>query len=159
MRAAGRWTCLTQRHRDTEFLRMIWRWGSTPYPECLRITSDCPAFGGWGNAPATNHLCFVAKDIPRVLHVLHVLACNFIVTSFICFRCLEFWSLGGLENSYNLLQNSETPNLPVAEAIVKVILMCIPLQIYDIGLADKYHWKQQRQEVVFTSCHRCFQAF
>jgi hypothetical protein len=40
------------------------------------------------------------------LHVLHVLACNFLMASLICFRCWEFWSLGGLEDFYNLLQNS-----------------------------------------------------
>ena len=39
------------------------------------------------------------------------------------------WSLGGLENFYNLLQNSETSNLPVAEAIIKVILIYIPVRI------------------------------
>ena len=48
-------------------------------------------------------------------------------TSFICFRCLEFWSLGDLKNFFNLLLNSETPNLPVAEATVKVILIYIPV--------------------------------
>jgi hypothetical protein len=64
------------------------------------------------------------------------LAYNFFVASFICFRCLEFWSLGGLENFYNLLQDSETPNLPVAEAIIKVILIYIPVRSAGGGLTN-----------------------
>ncbi len=44
---------------------------------------------------------------------------TFVVASLICFRCWEFWSLGGLENLYDLLQISESPNLPVAKAIIK----------------------------------------
>ena len=35
-----------------------------------------------------------------------LLACNFLVTAHICFRCWEFWSLGGLEEFYYLLRNS-----------------------------------------------------
>ena len=31
--------------KDAKETKMIWRWGSTPYPEYLRITSDCLAFG------------------------------------------------------------------------------------------------------------------
>ena len=37
----------------------------------------------------------------------------------LCFRCLEFWSLGGWEDFYSFLRNSETPNLPEAKAIIK----------------------------------------
>ena len=40
------------------------------------------------------------------LKVKRNLAYNILVTSHICFRYLEFWSLGGLENFYNLLLNS-----------------------------------------------------
>ena len=50
---------------------------------------------------------------------------------------MEFWSLGGLENFYNLLQDSETPNLPVAEAIIKVILIYIPVRSAGGGLTYK----------------------
>ena len=48
-----------------------------------------------------------------------------LIASLGCFRFWEFWSLGGLEDFYNLLRNSETPNLPVAKAI-SVILVYIP---------------------------------
>ena len=48
-----------------------------------------------------------------------------LIASLGCFRFWEFWSLGGLEDFYNLLRNSETPNLPVAKAI-RVILVYIP---------------------------------
>ena len=56
---------------------------------------------------------------------------TFVVASLICFRCWEFWSLGGLENLYDLLQISESPNLPVAKAIIKVILIYIPVRSAD----------------------------
>ena len=49
-------------------------------------------------------------------------ACNFLMASLICFRYWEFWSLGGLENLYNILRISESPNLPAAKANIKVIL-------------------------------------
>ena len=32
-----------------------------------------------------------------------------------CFRCWEAWRLGGWEDFYNLLRNSETPNLPISQ--------------------------------------------
>ncbi len=63
------------------------------------------------------------------------LACNFI--AFSCFRCSEFWSLGDVENFYNLLHNSETPNLPVAEATVKVILIYILVRMQKLEQPDR----------------------
>ena len=36
--------------------RAIWRWGFTPCPERLSIVRDWPAFGVWGNAPASNRV-------------------------------------------------------------------------------------------------------
>jgi len=62
------------------------------------------------------------------------LACNFLMASLICFRCWEFWSLGGLEDLYKLLQISESPNLPVAKAIIKVIFIYIPARSAGGGL-------------------------
>ena len=47
---------------------------------------------------------------------------NFLMSSLICFRYWEFWSLGGLENLYNIVRISESPNLPAAKANIKVIL-------------------------------------
>ena len=44
--------------------------------------------------------------IALVLTAVCVLACNLFLTSLICFRCWESWSLGGLEDFYNLLRNS-----------------------------------------------------
>ena len=35
---------------------MIWRWGSTSYPECELIAFDSTLIGVWGNAP--KKLCF-----------------------------------------------------------------------------------------------------
>ena len=64
------------------------------------------------------------------------LACNFLMVSLICFRYWEFWSLGGLEDFYNLLRNSKSPNLPAAKAI-KVILMFIPTRSAGGGLTGK----------------------
>ncbi len=55
-------------------------------------------------------------------HIQHRLAYNFLWTYLICFRYWEFWSLGGLENLYNILRISESPNLPAAKANIKVIL-------------------------------------
>ena len=52
-----------------------------------------------------------------------------------CFRCWEFWSLGEQEISLNILLNSETPNLPVAKATIKVILIYIPVRSAGGGLA------------------------
>ena len=54
-----------------------------------------------------------------VRDVFIALLISFLVPSLICFRFWEFWSLGGLENLYDLLQISESPNLPVAKAIIK----------------------------------------
>ena len=56
------------------------------------------------------------------------------MASLICFRYWEFWSLGGLENLYNLLRISESPNLPVAKANIKVILIYIPARSAGGGL-------------------------
>ena len=56
-----------------------------------------------------------------------------LIASLGCFRFWEFWSLGGLEDFYNLLRNSETPNLPVAKAI-RVILVYIPARSAGGGL-------------------------
>jgi len=63
------------------------------------------------------------------------LACNFLMVSLICFSCWGFWSLGGLEDLYNLLRNSESPNLPAAKAIT-VILMFIPARSAGGGLTN-----------------------
>ena len=52
-----------------------------------------------------------------------------------------------MENSYNLLQNSETPNLPVAEAIIKVILIYIPVRSAGGGLIGVPH-RTNRKPVV-----------
>ena len=60
-----------------------------------------------------------------------------LIASLGCFRFWEFWSLGGLEDFYNLLRNSETPNLPVAKAIIKVILIYIPVRSAGGGLHTK----------------------
>ena len=49
----------------------------------------------------------------------------------------EFWSLRGLEEFYNLLPNSESPNLPVAKAMwstIKVTLIYIPVRSAGGGL-------------------------
>ena len=39
-----------------------------------------------------------------------------------------------MEDFYNLLRNSETPNLPVAKAIIKVILIYITVRSVGGGL-------------------------
>ena len=52
----------------------------------------------------------------KPLRALHVLTCNFLMASHICFRYWESWSLGGLEDFYNFLRN-QSPNLPATKAI------------------------------------------
>ena len=42
-----------------------------------------------------------------------------LMASHICFRCWEFWNLGGLEDFYDHFRNSSSPNLPTAKAINK----------------------------------------
>ncbi len=69
-------------------------------------------------APYNHAVCAFATLLFRLLF----LACNFPMASLICFRYWEFWSLGGLENHYNILRISESPNLPAAKANIKVIL-------------------------------------
>ena len=66
------------------------------------------------------------------LGIVKDLACNFLIASHICFRYWEFWILGGLEDFYNVLLNSQSPNLPAAKAI-KVILMFIPVRSTAVG--------------------------
>ena len=63
------------------------------------------------------------------------LAYNFIETSLSCFPYWEFWSLGGSEDFYNLLRNSDTPSLPAAKAIIEIILIYIPVRSSGDGLA------------------------
>ena len=55
------------------------------------------------------------------------LAGNILVTSLICFRYWEFWSLGDLEDFFIIF--SKTPNLPVAKAII------LPTADYDFRVA------------------------
>ena len=80
------------------------------------------------------------KRISRLIQSLP-LAYNFFMTSHICFRYWEFWSLGGLEDFYNFLRNSESPNLPAAKAI-KVILMFIPVRSAGGGLSPNWEKAQ-----------------
>ena len=55
--------------------------------------------------------------------VVSILAYNLTTVLNRCFRCWEFWSLGEQEISLDILLNSETPNLPAAKAIIKIILI------------------------------------
>ena len=90
-------------------VRAGWEWRRRPGQEAGRTVPDDP--GAVAATPGN------ATQRQRGQALARPLACNFLMASHICFRCWEFWSLGGLEDFDNFLQNSSSPNLPAAKAI------------------------------------------